>query len=214
MKLPSKEELNEYTWAIGMGACKGAIIGGGVSYLLNRVVNKRFPAFRTMGAFPRTFLTIFPVVMIGVTSMEHASRKFERAKYGYIDEYQEEMKRRRANESPTGRVIDWLNTNKYPAIGVAWAACMGGSFWAINKDKLMTRSQKVVQARMYAQGLTVILLIASMALSMAEDTNVSKVKPREEWENVVDEEVERENAAHIPLHLKDRAKKEEKKAEA
>lgn len=214
MKFPTKEELNEYTWAIGVGAAQGATIGAGVSFFLNRLVNKRFPAFKTMGAFPKTFLTIFPVIMIGVTSMEHASRKFERVKYGYIDEYQEEMKRRRASESPSGRVLDWLNTNKYPTIGVAWAACMGGSFWAINRDKLMTRSQKIVQARMYAQGLTVILLIASMALSMAEDGATTKFKPKEEWESVVDEEVQRENAAHLPLHLKDRVKKEDTNVEA
>ena len=56
---------------------------------------------------------------------------------------------------------------------------MAGSLGIIGRDKYLTTAQKIVQARVWAQGLTVAVLIASLAL---EGTDASQGKGR--WETV------------------------------
>ena len=62
----------------------------------------------------------------------------------------------------------------------------------------MTKAQKIVQARMYAQFITVGLLLASVGLSMYENKlhpNKQKVNEMRRWENalkVAEEEERRE----------------------
>lgn len=50
---------------------------------------------------------------------------------------------------------------------------MWGSWVYVNRDPLLTKTQKFVTARMYAQFLTVGLLLASIGLSMYEE-NLNK----------------------------------------
>lgn len=99
--------------------------------------------------------------------------------------------------------------NKYKIIVGAWAASLGGSFYLINRDKLMTMSQKIVQARMYAQGLTVIILLATMAVSVSagEQRRLDNEQEAQEWEKIAAAEEKREIEHHIPTHLSERTKK-------
>ncbi|GAA6012523.1 hypothetical protein JCM10207_009029 [Rhodosporidiobolus poonsookiae] len=66
-------------------------------------------------------------------------------------------------------VIEWAKENRWTAVGVSWLASMVGSGAYIAATPLST-AQKIVQARMVAQGLTVAVLIASAALTQIPDS--------------------------------------------
>jgi cytochrome c-type biogenesis protein CcmH/NrfG len=56
---------------------------------------------------------------------------------------------------------------------------MGGSFAMVNRNPYLSGSQKLVQARMYAQGSTIAVLLASFAF---EAGDAQKGKGR--WETI------------------------------
>lgn len=60
---------------------------------------------------------------------------------------------------------------------------MAGSWTAVNRNRYLSGSQKLVQARMYAQGATLAALLTSFAI---EGNDVAKGKGRWETVRVVD----------------------------
>ena len=62
----------------------------------------------------------------------------------------------------------------------------------------MTKTQKIVQARMYAQTLTVLLLLGSIGLSVYEDKlhpDAQKLERARRWERVLEQAEEEEAKA-------------------
>src|SRR5690242_20650538 len=84
-----------------------------------------------------------------------------------------------ANKTAAQRAREWAEENRYPIIFGFWVASMAGSFWAVNRKSYLSGSQKLVQARMYAQGLTLAVLLASFAF---EADDATKGKGR--WETI------------------------------
>lgn len=81
---------------------------------------------------------------------------------------------------------------------------MYGSWRLVDRDPIMTKVQKAVQARMYAQALTVVMLLASVMLSMygAKRNPENKEQRRQrQWELLLDqaanEEREFENSRRL-----------------
>lgn len=168
MKIPGKEEINEYSNAIVVGFLKGAAMGAPISVGLRFYLTKRTNFWKIAGTFPKVLTMIAPVIFCGATYMEHSSRVFEA----------ESLERRgkghlapalapSLQSSGLRKTIDWIGDNKYKCIVAAWGATLGGCFWAVNRDRYLTKSQKIVQARVYAQGVTVIMLVASVLLSVS-----------------------------------------------
>jgi hypothetical protein len=77
------------------------------------------------------------------------------------------------------RVKDWGGENRYGIVFGSWIASMGIALGLVQRNKYLTGAQKLVQARVYAQGLTVAVLLASFAF----ETN-DKVKGKGRWETV------------------------------
>lgn len=50
----------------------------------------------------------------------------------------------------------------------SWVAAMGIALGMVGRNKYLSASQKLVQARMYAQGLTLAVLIASAVFETAD----------------------------------------------
>lgn len=211
MKVTTPEEVAAYQRAVALGGVQGAAVGalGTVGLFF---ANKRYRLLRGGSVFARTFFAIAPPILAGVTSMEWASRRFEKEHYGDLPEHIEEQ-RVISLMSPWEKVRFYTKENKYKIVFGLWAAAMGGSYYYINKDKYMSLGNKLVQARVYAQGLTVVLLLATVALSVpaSEEKEAKYKKEGAEWEKIVQEEEERERAAHLSLSLKDRKHTEAEK---
>jgi len=53
-------------------------------------------------------------------------------------------------------------------VGACWVASIVGSFALVGRNPYLTGPQKLVQARVYAQGLTVAVLVASAAFELQD----------------------------------------------
>ena len=70
--------------------------------------------------------------------------------------------------STTDRIVAWAKQEKYKIIVGSWAASMIGSFALVGRNPYLSGQQKLVQARVYAQGLTLAVLCASAAFEISD----------------------------------------------
>ena len=118
-----------------------------------------------------------------VIAADRASARFD---LEHNPEKQRELARERerdalytANKTIAERAKEWASENRYPLLFTFWVASMAGSWAAVNRQSTLSGAQKLVQARMYAQGLTLSALLASFAF---EGNDAVKGKGR--WETI------------------------------
>jgi hypothetical protein len=162
-----KKEDGHYAAVIKGGAIGGTVglaIGLGGVYAASR----RWPAFRQLTLPFRTFLVTSTATFGAIVNADHYSTAFARAqdpKAGYRDMMSRARSEARENASWQDRAMDWGKDNRYKIVMASWLASMGIAFFIVNRAPMST-SQKVVQARVYAQGLTLAVLILSAAFEM------------------------------------------------
>jgi hypothetical protein len=61
------------------------------------------------------------------------------------------------------RAYAWAHEEKYKIIGGSWILSILASFALVNRNPYLTGQQKIVQARVYAQGLTLAVMCATAA---------------------------------------------------
>lgn len=88
-----------------------------------------------------------------------------------------------SNKTGLQRAKEWASDNRYPLLFGFWVLSMAGSWTYVNRNPYLSGSQKIVQARMYAQGGTLAALLTSFAL---EGKDVAQGKGRWETIRVVD----------------------------
>lgn len=57
----------------------------------------------------------------------------------------------------------WLQKNRYSIVFGSWVASMGAALGIVGRSPYLTTQQKLVQARVYAQGFTIAAVIVSLA---------------------------------------------------
>lgn len=185
MKLLRHDDTEDYFKNIQAAALKGAAVGAVVSLGLRAYIKHRSPTFfKTAGGYQLGLLYAAPAAFCSMTNMERMSVKYEQKKN---DAILDSVKKSEAPGPQTSAVTQWFMDYKYHLIVSGWAASMAGSFWFVNRDRFMTKAQKIVQARVYAQGLTVLMLLASVAFSVtgkdaAEATKIKKAEQSRSWE--------------------------------
>lgn len=122
---------------------------------------------------------IIPPTVLASICAEESSTRFEKKMYGGEETKDILAEHQRWKQLPfSQKMVESLSNNKYKIIVASWAASMYGSWKLVDRDPYMTKAQKAVQARMYAQTLTVVLLLASIGLSMYEEKLASS-RPKE-----------------------------------
>lgn len=114
---------------------------------------------------------------------DRGSRSFEWARAPqrhYKDTAALEQEAIKANETTLSRAKDWFQENRYPIVTASWVASMGIAFALVSRNPYLSRAQKLVQARVYAQGLTLAVLVATAAFEVG-DAN----KGQGRWETVM-----------------------------
>lgn len=193
MKLVTKEQTNTFYNDILKHGFVGLGIGSVVGFGLLFYARKR-PVYRTYGGFAKAFTVLAPASIGMVFAAEQRSFAYDRETYNFGDLHPDEIARKEEIAAlPTkDKILYYTSQNKYKIIVGAWAASVGGSLWIINRDKIMTQPQKVVQARMYAQALTVVLLLGTLGLTMYEESHPVKIKnydsQRDAWKRMLEEE--------------------------
>ncbi|KAI9826288.1 MAG: hypothetical protein M1832_000205 [Thelocarpon impressellum] len=182
MKILTKEEEQAHYSATLRGGIGGGLagltLGAGAVY----AASVRFPAFRTLTLPLRAFFVTSAGTFAAIVSADKYSREFEKSRHPeerYQDRASTVLEEARRRESSSQRLLSWGRENRYPIVTASWVASMGTALALVNRNPYLSNAQKLVQARVYAQGLTLAVLVATAAFEVG-DANKGKGR----WETV------------------------------
>ncbi|KAE8451152.1 hypothetical protein EG329_004824 [Mollisiaceae sp. DMI_Dod_QoI] len=182
MKILTKEEEAAHYNATVKGGLTGGLLGLAVGGAAVYGAHLRFATFRHLTLPMKTFLVTSSGTFLSIIAADRASRKFEfdrDPQRQYRDRATFDLEAVKENESAFQRFKDWGRENRYPIVTASWVASMGIALGLVGRNPYLTKAQKLVQARVYAQGLTLAILIATAAFEVGD---ASKGKGR--WETV------------------------------
>ncbi|KAF4632649.1 hypothetical protein G7Y89_g5470 [Cudoniella acicularis] len=183
MKILTKEEEQQHYNATLKGGISGGILGLAVGGAAVFASHKRFPTFRSLTLPLKTFLVTSSGTFAAIINADRASRSFEFNRdpaRQYRDKASSDLEASKAAETTFQRFKDWGRENRYSIVTASWVASMGIALGLVGRNPYLTKAQKLVQARVYAQGLTLAILIATAAFEVG-DAN----KGRGRWETVM-----------------------------
>jgi len=100
--------------------------------------------------------------------LEYDKSQWEGESVKILDQKEAKEEARWENLDNTSKLKDWALRHQYSLILGGWVLGLGVAGAVLYRDKYQTVPQKVVQARMWAQGLTIGLLIAAGALTSTQ----------------------------------------------
>jgi Hypoxia induced protein conserved region len=118
----------------------------------------------------------------GIIMADHYSRKYEietNSARRAFEHRQTDYDKFEHQKPIFAQAKDWASEHRYSIVFAAWVASLGASIALVRRNPYLTTSQKLVQSRMYAQGLTVAVLLSSFAL---EANDATQAKGR--WETI------------------------------
>ncbi|KAG5979408.1 hypothetical protein E4U54_006924 [Claviceps lovelessii] len=170
MKVVSKEEEQAHYNQV----LRGGLIGGSASLALGlggvMLASRRYPAFRGLTLPFRAFIVTSAGTFGAIVTAERYSNDFQRQNdpsYGYQDATRRAIEIARENESTYQRFLEWGRENRYSIVFASWIASMAVALALVGRAPMST-SQKLVQARVYAQGLTLAVLVVSAAFEVSD----------------------------------------------
>lgn len=182
MKILSKEEEEAHYAAVVKGGLIGGAVGLGVGIGGVMFASRRYPAFRGLTIPFRTFLVTSTGTFGAIINADRWSMRYQKAQdpmNSYKDSSQRAQQMIRENEGVYDRFMEYGREHRYSIVFVSWVASMGIALAIVGRSPMNT-ANKVVQARMYAQGLTLAVLIVS---AMFEMNDAKKGNGR--WETVM-----------------------------
>jgi len=186
MKILTEEEKNAHYNATLKGGLLGGAVGLGLGAAAVAAAARRYPTFRGLTLPFRAFLVASTGTFGAIIQADNASAAFEKSRHPekkYYDAQQELYKQLEAQKSTAQRAKTWANEHRYGIVFASWVASMGIALGIVGRNPYLSGAQKLVQARVYAQGLTVAVLLASFAL---EANDAGKGKGRWETVKIVD----------------------------
>lgn len=226
-------DKTSYFSSVVKGGTFGTLVGlaGGTAGVL--LAARRFHTIRSLTLPMKAFLVTSSGTFVGIIAADHASRNFEAQNNAEKQWYENREERLRAEEirglSFTDRAVAFARREKYKIVGATWIASMVGSFVLVGRNPYLSGQQKIVQARVYAQGLTLGVLCASAAFEISDQrrgrgmldaAKKSKEQAKKEtaepqpvhrpnqdegdlWKDMVAAEEERLKLKHQPLYQKE-----------
>lgn len=202
MKILTKEEEDGHYAAVLRGGWIGGALGLGIGLSSAMIMHKRWPFFAQLTLPFKSFYVSSVCTCTAIVAGDRASRDFNIAQHQELwifnDRTSRAIAEAKANRTATEVALDWAREHRYPIVMASWAASMGGSLAAVSRNKYLTPAQKLVQARVYAQGLTLLVLIASAAFEVAD---AKSGKGRYETIHVKDEITGEDVEKRIPIHV-------------
>lgn len=138
---------------------------------------------------------------------DHFSRAYEMGR-NKDEAYRQDAARAReeayAQKTDYERFLAWGERNRYKIVGGSWVASMGIALGLVGRNPYLSTSQKLVQARVYAQSLTIAVLIASAVFEIADQKRgegrwetVKIIDPNDpEHKHLIDKKVEKKEPEH------------------
>ncbi|RDA92895.1 hypothetical protein CP533_3869 [Ophiocordyceps camponoti-saundersi (nom. inval.)] len=182
MKVLSKQEEEAHYSTVLQGGLVGGVAGLGIGLGGVLFASRRYPAFRGLTLPFRAFLVTSSTTFGAIVNADRHSTNFQRAQHAdsdYRDGSQRAADMIRENESNYQRFMAWGRQHRYSIVFASWVAGMGVALAFVGRAPIST-PQKLVQARVYAQALTLAVLLVS---AVFEVTDAQKGSGR--WETVM-----------------------------
>ncbi|KAJ2709842.1 Replication factor C, subunit RFC4 [Coemansia spiralis] len=150
------------------------------SAVLSAIAYRFSPGYRKIPISAKTGLILAPSMSAFYIRGEHVGSEFRRGKHLHQlegDERERALREQQAGavrQSLANRTIDFVTTNRWSILGATWVTGIAGSVFYLYRQKGMTVSQKTVQARMYAQLITIIAIMSTAAVASLSDKNENK----------------------------------------
>ncbi|KAI9222701.1 hypothetical protein BC828DRAFT_403797 [Blastocladiella britannica] len=147
-------------------ALKGGAIGLAVGAAALFVGGRYSPAVRNIYT-PYKFFLLSSAGMAGFAIRgEQATFDSKQSRYHYNKVLVEQANTpvNAVRSSPFATQVDWILEHKYHVTLGVWVAAMGGSAFMLFRNRNMNTSQKLTQARVYAQGAVLAALMATVGL--------------------------------------------------
>ncbi|EKM59779.1 uncharacterized protein PHACADRAFT_181748 [Phanerochaete carnosa HHB-10118-sp] len=207
MKLISREEQDAQQHATLVGGIKGFLSGAAIALPASLLLQQRWAYYRHLPLSLKAFGVIIVVVPSFVISAEHAGQRFERKHWHdlgkqELDAAAARESRRWESLSAGERMRDFANRHQYGLILGGWALSMGISFGLVARNRYQTLPQKIVQARLWAQGLTLgVLIVAGIAThanrTKEDEGPVRRVEADHSWRDIVNHELQEQRQRAI-----------------
>ncbi|KAF9645997.1 hypothetical protein BDM02DRAFT_3189190 [Thelephora ganbajun] len=194
MKIVTQEDLEKHQAATFRGAVEGIATGLAISLPGSWLLHKRVPFYRTL---PIQLKALGVILVVGPCYAIQAERRgvqydmstWKGAGKDLLDEEEYAEQKRWESLSTNEKIGDWAFKHQYSVISGSWAASMGLAAAIIMKDRNQTTSQKIVQARMWAQGLTIGVLIAAGILTHKARSEAAAHRPVDHsWSQIIEDQ--------------------------
>lgn len=199
MKILTKEEIEEHKNYVLKENLKGLAVGAGVGGLMIAGIRKKWPAqWKSLNTSFKAAIFAMPCITIAAFYADDGSIEFDKEKYqgDYLKKVKEAKEERYNGLTSTEKLIHQVNEYKYPLIIGAWGASLFGCWKLVDRDRYMLKAQKIVQARVYAQAISVVLLLGTILL-LYRDNEIKKKQPAPipEWKQILQEQEEKKKQA-------------------
>ncbi|KAI9669967.1 MAG: hypothetical protein M1831_007003 [Alyxoria varia] len=201
MKILTPEEEQAHQRATYQGGAIGALGGLAVGAAGVYGASARFPAFRHLTVPFRAFLVTASTGFAGIINADRYSRSFEKSRHAdsdFVNTSERAASTLAERQDLSTRAKHWVSEQRYPIVFGSWVLSMALALGIVSRSPHMSASQKLVQARVYAQGLTLAVLVGSFAL---ESNDLRTGKGRWETVTVLDEsDPERKRLVQKQVH--------------
>ncbi|KAH9965887.1 hypothetical protein BC827DRAFT_1180666 [Russula dissimulans] len=196
----TREELEAFDRATIRGSIEGVAAGLALSLPASFAAHRYLPAYR---ALPMSLKALGVVLIVGpawAVQTERRGVEFDEEYNwkGVSRQLLDNAKAREASEwdnlSSKEKFSNWVARNQYKVIVGSWATSMAIAGTIIMRDRHQSTSQKIVQARMWAQGLTIGILVAAGMVTHSQRQDAARRHVVDHsWREFLDAEMEAES---------------------
>ncbi|TFK43847.1 hypothetical protein BDQ12DRAFT_709523 [Crucibulum laeve] len=206
MKPLTEQQLREHAAASRRGALEGVAASGTLGLAASYYAHRNIPAYRRLPISLKALGLIILVAPVLSIQAERRGLEYDRSQWvgegvRILDEREHQLEKRWQEMSLKAKIGDWMERHEYSIILGGWAGSLGVAGAIISRQKYQTYPQKIVQARMWAQGLTIGILIVAGALKHANRVAATQVESQDHsWRDLLeqqerDRQAEKEEAA-------------------
>jgi len=178
MKVLTQEEINDFESSVYKSGFKGALQGTAVAIPGAWLLNRQSQYYRRLPLQIKGLSVMMVIVPWAFTQAERETTIFMEEQWkkrpGYVPHANEV-------EAKPVSTLDWIEGHKWSIVGAGWAGSMAAAFSIIARDPYQTGAQKIVQARIWAQGLTIGIIMAAAGLTAFRGKDSIEVHTHEKF---------------------------------
>lgn len=181
-------------------------MGLAVSLPTAYILHQRWPAFRSLTLPLKALFVTAATISSGVITADKSGLAYEAEHFtdagaNKMRQYATRQEREWAQLSPRDKILTWAKDNKFSLVAGSWVTSMAG-IGAYLRSQPMSFSQKLVQTRVWAQGITLASLLGMAAITQIPSAGDKILEERHHaadhsWRDFVDADSSEEPRMNI-----------------